>query len=816
MDTGSGKIVNWHKIKEAIKGKKEKTDDKFHQFWDDRSSTDWLSESGEDGVNLSVALNDTEDKLHEYISKFKPDEIQRTTGWIGPSGKFFGLPYADKDTHGLTSQNAVDKDVDTMLREGFIRYRSGWHNGPDSNIQFHQPLTSRQMGSLESLHGDPDEGRVYWHDANHEIEGDSFMSLRRHHGQKYGIKLNETVNLSAPPKLRDGDRWVTLKPHGPDSEDYVRVIIREHDDGTAHVVWAGHKGLLNLKLHGTDKEGKPKAKPKALNPDEIAQLQELKKQKEKAHDDEREAFGQAVAKHLSQGNPDSKLNPKEIADALNKKQVSSGTPIEKDPQVEREKRAERNRNIVEGVAPEVAPGGPSQAMPLSNALDALSTSHIDGEAPPSLQNVSPELMEAWERAKQDPELMKRIAGMHAQHKNNMRDIAKSGMEGQPVHLQIGERIARYADESEGVEALMKGARERATYASHSKFWEQCSDPAVGAGYHEQFLTGAVDALNMASQTFGGVSSIDPGAMALVGPELCAAAVANRIESAGIDRRKAAMEGIERLIGERSLPTVEEAMQIAEDADRQRESIRKGASADVMSDATKVIGLKNQAVKKQQALGRAAGSLETAASIADYLRKGTSDGVVINAGAHVDEVESRLKRLGMGEGDYQLGRDEAGSFTVTMSSRGLNKLGRQLETYSRTDREIQAIKSHQGLDPDFSTPHLRPDRKYKDSQQATIKMALKAKLLFANVGVGVGKTQIAGGLVDELKELGNKSAWYIVPTNLIGGTLSELQSTFPGLRVEAAHPDYNESVVTGGDRAALYRAEERHRISYYIE
>lgn len=67
----------------------------------------------------------------------------------------------------------------------------------------------------------------------------------------------EPVLAKAEP-LAPGERWVTLKPHGPDSPDYVRVKIRVWPDGTAHVV-AGPKGLLGLRLSRLGEGPKKKA-----------------------------------------------------------------------------------------------------------------------------------------------------------------------------------------------------------------------------------------------------------------------------------------------------------------------------------------------------------------------------------------------------------------------------------------------------------------------------------------------------------------------------------------------------------------------------
>lgn len=62
------------------------------------------------------------------------------------------------------------------------------------------------------------------------------------------------------------EHWITLKPHGPDSDAYVRVLIRQNQDGSAHVL-SGGQGLRGLKLNKlkSPEEWKQNAKDRAAN-----------------------------------------------------------------------------------------------------------------------------------------------------------------------------------------------------------------------------------------------------------------------------------------------------------------------------------------------------------------------------------------------------------------------------------------------------------------------------------------------------------------------------------------------------------------------
>lgn len=72
----------------------------------------------------------------------------------------------------------------------------------------------------------------------------------------------------ASEPLAPNERWITLKPHGPDHPDYVHVKIRIWPDGTAHVI-SGPKGLHGLRLTRLG-QGRPK-EPRTLSPEERLQ-----------------------------------------------------------------------------------------------------------------------------------------------------------------------------------------------------------------------------------------------------------------------------------------------------------------------------------------------------------------------------------------------------------------------------------------------------------------------------------------------------------------------------------------------------------------
>lgn len=68
-------------------------------------------------------------------------------------------------------------------------------------------------------------------------------------GKRFTLSPDQYSPLLTKAALGPGERWITVKPNGPDAKG-VPVIIRENNDGTAHVV-GGAGGKLNyLKLKG--------------------------------------------------------------------------------------------------------------------------------------------------------------------------------------------------------------------------------------------------------------------------------------------------------------------------------------------------------------------------------------------------------------------------------------------------------------------------------------------------------------------------------------------------------------------------------------
>ena len=99
-------------------------------------------------------------------------------------------------------------------------------------------------------------------------------------------KAPAAKNPEPPPQ--QGERWITLKPQGPDSDAFVRVKIRQHPDGTASVI-GGAGGKLNQlhlsKLKSPEEWKANAAERKAKRQEKERKRQEGQTEEEKSEED---------------------------------------------------------------------------------------------------------------------------------------------------------------------------------------------------------------------------------------------------------------------------------------------------------------------------------------------------------------------------------------------------------------------------------------------------------------------------------------------------------------------------------------------------
>lgn len=599
----------------------------------------------------------------------------------------------------------------------------------------------------------------------------------------------DVVDLSGYPPLGPDEHWITLKPHGPESEDYVHVIVRKTKDGGGRIVWAGHKGLMNLRLNKLGSKDKieeaEKRKPKALTPEERAIEAENRQKRQEALVQNDQTFATKLSGLLGVGDT---VTPEQVLGAVDTKQVKQ--PVERKELTEEEKaEAEAKRKamiekIAAGGDPEDGPGGEG-AAPMSDELAETMLAEITDKLPQVNKSVAPdELKAAWKEAAKDPEKVAAINALFNERKRNASKI-KRELRGSN-QIKVLNQMGWYENPGEMELNLMKDAREKAYKDLHSKFWGRVEGLKSGARIY--FQEGQKDALAHAYGRAGLHGGLDSATVHLFGAETIAAAIAASVKQMGPKQVKHVLDTLEDDISDRTLPTVSEALARSEELRTEREMVARENLAGNISNAAAGLALTNLTIEDYKHLARAGGSLDGAAAVAAFLRRNDDNGANIDAGDKRDEIVKRMQRVGMVEGTH-FHLNQGGIIHVPQEHLGM--MMKSIQANTKLNNELALIKSHALVpsDPnDFEIPGFKapPGWKWKPSQIATIQMFEKTGKILGNLGVGLGKTSTFGAMAARLFADGKaKRAFYILPAGLTGQASRDIQGMFPGMKVSVA-------------------------------
>jgi hypothetical protein len=607
--------------------------------------------------------------------------------------------------------------------------------------------------------------------------------------------------------LREGDRWVTLKPHGPESDDYVRVIIRQHKDGTATVV-GGAKRLLNLRLSKVGERDKieraEKAKSKVLSPQQAEQERQAREARKVAGEQAMTNWATSLLKVIGADGVD----PQELIRAYGNQIKPKKEPRE----LGESQRSDQIKEIEEG-----EPVRKPQAIDsierddLANAAVQSEVDRMIGMVPKEIHGVSPELAQAWREAMLDPEKRAAVAENTQRLKQIQKELRRQQSPSGTV--KVLNRMAFYVGEGEADDLnrqLLADAEKRATYEMTSKFWEQFDN--AGVGVRDHFANGAVDAMTAISSMFGGGALLDASIVRLIGHEAVAAAVAADVRARGQAVLDHATERLESSIEEKHLPTVASAMQIAKELEDERKQIDAEAAASDLMTAAAATARTKLTIGRQKALGYAAGSLEAAAATADFMRRKNPDGVWIQPGDERDRIVGLLEKVGLQEGEgFSLGSDEdGGANSIYIPEKHLPKLLAASRVSMDLDTKRAAIKNHsaqKGIE--WEVPGMVPSIEIQDDDGVTRKVQVKPKPgqiaavqmleseaangpnngILVNAKVGLGKTLIQGMAAARLIASGKAThGLVIVPAFLMNSTEEGMKKFFPDMDIQMAHKD----------------------------
>ena len=178
------------------------------------------------------------------------------------------------------------------------------------------------------------------------------------------------------------------------------------------------------------------------------------------------------------------------------------------------------------------------------------------------------------------------------------------------------------------------------------------------------------------------------------------------------------------------------------------------------------------------LGKALGTLETAAQVAWHLEHGAKGDVVIPGRQLEASTRAKAKELGLGPGTYKVHRSPDG-WRITVNEDGLKQLYKEqsLEAYER-DAELEEIKKNAYGDgwPEWSPDGIASDRvQLASHQKGNIKFWERQKRVLVADEAGSGKTATALAGIAHLHKQGKvKKALLVVPTSVVKGFQKEME------------------------------------------
>jgi DNA topoisomerase IB/superfamily II DNA or RNA helicase len=603
----------------------------------------------------------------------------------------------------------------------------------------------------------------------------------------------------APPKtLQSGDRWVTLKPHGPDSEDYRRVLIRQQSDGSAVVVWSGGGSLNHLRLNkvGTKSqvEKAEKRKARKFTPEERAAEAEKKQARKEMGAKNDEQFATEMVKALGLGGV---VKPEEFLSAYKSKYIPKPHEVKSDEEreaarIKREKLAQEKIDSL--LETGELPDGQKISDPatLEDALAEELLYDLAGMPPKRIspEGVAPELLAAWKkvRSRKDPDLTLKINATINEYSKRKSQIRRETRRNSSVKV-VG-TMGWYSDPEKAELDLLKSVKEAQGAKLRSKFYEKIDALNATKKVH---ATGAKDGLAFALQHFGATGlALNTNVIDLFGSEVVAETVSAHIRSLGADVHADALKRMEADFVKRELPAVEEAMAHAESLAEERIQIAHEAERGTIMQTVASRALAETTISTKKHLVRVAGSLQSMQMVMDSLRQKKPRPINISTGeGRRDALVDRMEGIGMNEGEHFHYVNEGGDTLINVPHEHAHMLLKTIGLNTKLDSDRGEIKSHRSVTGEMDVPGMADTihRGGKDIllrlfpvQEAAVQFFEHGKRILGNLGVGLGKTITFGAMAARRFADGASHGFYFVPARLELESLSGLREAFPDMNI----------------------------------
>lgn len=584
-----------------------------------------------------------------------------------------------------------------------------------------------------------------------------------------------------------GLKWVTVHPNG--AEPGRPVLVQ--DLGDEYVVVGGAGGSMNFTRFKKDKQAEPGAKPKKPKKEKPELSEEERAAQEAKLADATQQTKEAKSKlrariaEIIGGTPEipeeqrKELEAKALAEAKRRQTTEEGQRdfVQQALKQHEDRRKEAtNKAIDEAIAQvneaagvEALTGQPVEPPDFTEPED--STEELtagDGEKP---KRVKPA------RLPITPEQFKEIKRLVAEAANAVgyeRSIKRALNKGGEAAARALELHYKPLSEEEQEQYFADRHLEHEKMRANKALLDATANPNKAMTSH--ILAGAADAGAGIAAAACGTTVLDSQTAKELGTAGSAQVIAQYIADKTGSPAKAA-KALREFIGTQSAATagaaVKASMDLAERADAMIEAAKGQGLLNGAQANAKVLQYRNEA---DRILGRALGSLETAAQVALNLERPLRDKLVVRGRGSETATLQLAQDLGLAnsEGHQAFEVVKTRRWELHITPEGIRDLYREqsIEQY-QADAEVQEIKERgrnegwvgeddqpwavDGQSPDF---HMRPH------QQANIRLWDRQKNLLVADEAGSGKTATAILGIRHLASQGKvKKALVVVPTTV---------------------------------------------------
>lgn len=672
-------------------------------------------------------------------------------------------------------------------------------------------------------------------------------------------------------------RWITMRG------SHV-LIVPAKKGKKARIVFAPDAAMEHLVVYGKDSKEYADIKAKAekrrkereaqnkkvevkMTPEQKAELKELKKQRL----EETRAVKQRALDYIKE-----KTNLKEEELAVGAyKELFQGLSKKVDRKIDKEKKKaakeaveKKNEDLAELME---AVDGESELVK-NQVLEALKTKSDEAIIKKTFEEIDPSETElgklpeppvtgvekvdkAIKRLTLDKEEAFEIARTLKTYKKELKDIRDRYKDDNifvnKQNLEVTNLQGLFIDDGESHipdDELIKDAVERQMAfmraEKNSEFYKRFEQRKGMNSLIKQEDSGAIDTINGIANIMLEGKSVSADLVRFVGNENASRMVAGAIaEKLGVKEGRKQLEEFLRLRGEE---VVGKAIETIKDKEERIKAYEEMTDEGVYKAGSLIMAMSKQKQQVNEELGRALGSLESAAIIVDSMKdiEESKGDIIVDGGKNLESLNKSLKHIGLKEENYSLKKVD-GRWQVTIPyenfgdsmetvnkvsaerdrevayiKKGFNRLpngdidptdkrldwlpkGTSREFYQlKTEGQISKmsdaeksgwerfknVKGEKGYSSEAGEGNImyRKVGKFRmnESQWKMINMAMSQKRFIANLGAGTGKTLGFLGITQELKGSGKLKSFHFhtMPSRLLKEFLNDQQMFFPNLKV----------------------------------